>query len=128
MHTWKLNDWVIYELHFGQITALEKDRVQFSDGSFSTSGSVRMLEDFRPLTLRNKSLIESFTYYYKRLDDIDGNGGFNYPDINRHFCVLSRNAIDSKTPEDYFTLASQFVQDVREYKPVIQGVRLFRPK
>ncbi len=127
---WKVGDWVIFELSIGQIKELRdepyKGSASFSDGSFETSG---MLTDrFRPLTLRNKRTVEWFDTYYNYLREINGEAGFNYPDIFRYFANLALEAIDSD-PENKkpYEKAEQFLNEAREYKPVIHGTNLFRP-
>lgn len=123
---WKIGDWVIFDLGIGQIKKLDEDGfAEFSDGSFCTSG--RLADRFRPLTLRNKRTVEYFDHYYNKLREINGEAGFNYPDISRYFAQLSLDAMDGdekdKAPYDK---ALQFFQDARDYKPVIDGVPLFR--
>lgn len=124
----KVGDWVIYELSVGQIKDIrDGGMATFSDGSVETSG--RTIERFRPLNLRNKRIVETMGIYYKRLREIDGEGGFNYPSIHSHFSKLARDAIDASDPHhEAFEQAQQFVASAKSYTPTIQGVRLFRPK
>ena len=79
--------------------------------------------------MQNKRIVEHFDAIYDRLREIDGNAGFNYPDINRYFCDLALQAMDqtgdSKEPYDK---AAQFVQEARDHKSEIDGIRLFRPQ
>lgn len=119
---WKAGDWVVFDLKVGQIKSM-KPYVAFSDGMFETSG--RLADRFRPLTLQNKNIVESMEGWYRSLDEIDGARGFNHPDIHQHFCELALAAIDGD-PEQPFARAREFVQDARDYKTLIQGVRLFR--
>jgi hypothetical protein len=123
---WKVGDWAVFDRNIVQIKEIrESGAVDVSDGSFETCG--RLLERLRPLTLRNKRTIEWFDHYYRLLNSINGNGGFNFPDISRHFNNLILRAIDG--PEDDkapFDEASDFVRQARDYTPVIQGVNLFR--
>lgn len=124
---WKAGDWVTFDLSIGQIKEIRDDGcASFSDGFFETSG--RLLDKFRPLTLKNKSIVETFDIYYDRLREIDGETGFNYPDIIRYFSHLALMAIDQEDGKEFYEKAQQFVADARQYKPVIQGVMLFRPK
>lgn len=124
---WKIGDWVIFDLLVGQIKEIRDGGcASFSDGTFETSG--RLMDRFRPLTLRNKSIVESFAIYYSRLSEIDGNAGFNFPDISRYFADLAREAIDSEDNKAMYDKAQQFERDARDYKPMIQGIRLFRPQ
>lgn len=127
---WKVDDWCIYDLNIGQITKINNDGngfAQFTDGSFETSG--KLLDRFRPLTLRNKRLIEWFDYYYRQLDKIPGEAGFNYPRIHEYFAMLSRNAIDNPGEEDKpMAKVTNFVTAAKDYHAVIDGVSLFRPK
>jgi hypothetical protein len=125
MTAWKVGDWVTYEMRVGQITRLEDGYASFSDGFFEASG--RLQDYFRPLTLRNKAIVENFDTIYNRLREIDGEGGFNYPDIQAHFSALALSAIDNPDAGPYQTEAEQFVRDANEYKGLIQGVKLFRP-
>lgn len=126
MAEWKVGDWVVFDLSIGQIKRMD-DYQEFSDGSFNTSG--RLADRFRPLTLRNKRTVEYFDYYYNELRKIDGEAGFNYPDISQYFAQLALDAMDGaeddKAPYDK---AQAFVKDARDYKPNIQGVGLFRRK
>lgn len=127
---WKVGDWCIFDLRIGQIKRLgteDEGYDEFSDGSIGTSG--RLADRFRPLTLRNKCTVEYFDYYYDKLRELNGEAGFNYPDISRHFNQLALDAIDEgedgkqEIPREK---AQQFFQEARDYKPVIQGVPLFR--
>lgn len=125
---WNVGDWVIFDLAVGQIKELrENDCATFSDGFFETSG--RLVERFRPLTLRNKRIVESFEAYYRRLDQIAGHGGFNHPRISQHFAQLALDAIDGDEEggKAVYEKAQQFLEEARHYKAVIQGVPLFRP-
>lgn len=126
--TWKVGDWVIFDLSVGQIKELrDNDYASFSDGSFKTCG--RLVDRFRPLTLRNKQIVENFDIYYNRLLEIDGEDGFNYPRISQYFAQLAIDAIDGEeNNKEPYNKANQFISDAREYKPLIQGVSLFRPK
>lgn len=125
---WKVGDWVIHDLSIGQIKKLHDDGCpSFSDGTFETSGR-NIADRFRPLTLRNKSIVETFDALYKRLNEIDGNAGFNFPDIFSYFAHMAREAIDGQDNKTMYDKAQEFVRDARDYKPTIQGVRLFRPQ
>ena len=124
---WKVGNWVVYDRSIGQIKELREDGMaSFSDGSFETSG--RLTDRFRPLTLRNKRIAETFEIYYGRLGEVDGEAGFNYPDISRYFSQLALDAIDREDNADLFTKAQEFVREARDHASVIQGVRLFRPQ
>jgi hypothetical protein len=119
----KEGDWVVFDMKIGQIKKLgEFD--EFSDGMFSTSG--RLMDKFRPLNLRNKRIAETMEYFYRSLNKIDGERGFNYPDISRHFSQLTLDAIDGPDSEQMFDRAQDFVRRARKYKDTIDGVRLFR--
>lgn len=122
----KDGDWVICDLRIGQISEIEENGMaSFRDG-FSQLGG-RILDRCRPLTLRNKAIVETFDIYYNRLKEIDGNSGFNYPDISRHLSTLALNAIDN--PENdkiFYDMGAEFSREASDYKQVIQGVRLFR--
>lgn len=125
----KVGDWVTYEMCVGQIKELRGDgNASFTDGHFETSG--RLLDRFRPLTMRGKNTVEAFHYYYRSLREIDGESGFNYPDIHNHFSDLALKAIDGDddAAKVLYDQAQQFVINAREYTPQIQGVRLFRPR
>ena len=124
MPEWKVGDWVVFDLSIGQIKKLD-DYQEFTDGSFCTSG--RLADRFRPLTLRNKRAVEYFDWCYNELRKLDGEAGFNYPDISQYFAQLAINAMDGdekdRTP---YEKAQEFLKDARDYKPIIQGVGLFR--
>lgn len=124
---YNVGDWVVFDLSIGQIKRMD-DYQEFSDGTFCTSGA-RLADRFRPLTLRNKRTVEYFDYYYNELRNIAGEGGFNYPGISQYFAQLALDAMDGKeddkTPYDK---VQEFVRDARDYKPVIQGISLFRQK
>jgi hypothetical protein len=118
-------DWVILDRAVGQVKELRDDGMaSFSDGFFETSG--RLAGRFRPLTLRNKNIAETFDTIYRRLKEIDGEAGFNYPDINSYFSQLTLDAIDSDDHKSMYDKAHEFVRAARDYTPVIDGVRLFR--
>lgn len=121
---WRAGDWAVFDLEIVQIKQV-KPYVEVTTGVISTSG--KLLDRLRPLTLRNKVTVETFEYYYKELSKLRGERGFNYPDISRLFCDLALQAMDgaedNKKPYDK---AQAFVRDARDYKPVIQGVHLFR--
>lgn len=127
MLVWKVGDWAIYNLEIIQIKEIrENDIAIISDGCFETSG--RLLDRLRPLTLRNKHIIERLEYYYKELNKIDGERGFNYPDISRHFSNLAIKAIDGSDDvyREVMSLAASFIREANEYTKEIQGVKLFR--
>ncbi len=123
---WKVGDWAVFGRDIVQIKEIrESGGCSVSEGMFETSGM--LLDRLRPLTLRNKRTIEYFDHYYKKLGEIRGERGFNYPDISRHFSQLALDAMDG--PEDNkapFDAAADFFQQARDYTPVIQGVHLFR--
>lgn len=127
--TWKTGDWVVFDLSVGQIKEMrEGGGVSVSDGMFETSG-LRLAERFRPLTLRNKRIVETFEVYYGRLKEIAGHGGFNFPDISQHFAQLALDAIDGGEAgeKQAYEKAQTFVGRARDYEATIQGVPLFRP-
>lgn len=124
----KVGDWVVFDLRVGQIKEIREFGQEFSDGWFATSGNLS--DRCRPLTLRNKRIMEWFDTMYKRLDEISGHTGFNHPDISKHFATLALKAIDHDTGDDakpFFDQGSDFIADARSYKPIIQGIQLFRP-
>lgn len=121
---WKVGDWVVFEMKVGQIKEIRNGGcASFSDGNCETSG--RISERFRPLTLRNKVIADTFGTYYRRLYDIDGEAGFNYPDIVMYFSQLALDAIDNEGSKEPFDKANEFVKEARQYTPVIHGVALF---
>lgn len=103
---YKVGDWVVFDLRIGQITKLG-DFQEFSDGTIETCG--QLLDRFRPLTLRNKALTETFDYWYRQLNKIDGSQGFNYPRIGAHFWTLALEAIDLEDPSLTVNKARDFV-------------------
>jgi hypothetical protein len=122
--TWKAGDWAVFDLEIVQIKTIEP-YVEVTTGIISTSGN--LLDRLRPLTLRNKVTVETFEYYYKELSKLRGERGFNYPDISRLFCGLALQAIDGAEDDRRpYDNAQAFVRDARDYKPVIQGIHLFR--
>lgn len=122
---WKVGDWAVFERDIVQIKDIREGGCSVSEGSFETSGM--LLDRLRPLTLRNKRTIEWFDYYYRELSKINGERGFNFPDISRHFSRLILRAIDGGEGDRApFDEAQDFVKQAREYVPVIQGVPLFR--
>lgn len=125
---WKIGDWAVFERSVVQIKKLEEGGfATVSDSFFETSG--KFADRLRPLTLKNKRIAETFETYYKRLDDINGNAGFNYPDISRYFSQLALSAIDGdEKDQSPYEKAQEFVHDARAYTAVIQGIPLFRPK
>lgn len=123
--TWAVGDWVVFDLGIGQIKQLDDDYAVFSDGFFETSG--RLVARFRPLTLGGKRVVETFKAYYDRLREIDGEAGFNYPDISSYFSQLALDAIDNDDSQVPFEKAQEFLRDAKGYQREIQGVSLFRP-
>lgn len=123
---WKEGDWAVYGRDIVQIKKISDEGwCEISDGMFATSG--RLFEGLRPLTLRNKRAAEWFEWHYDELRKVRGEGGFNWPDINRHFDWLTLRAIDGpETDQAPYDEARAFIQEARDYKPVIQGVHLFR--
>jgi hypothetical protein len=123
---WMAGEWAVFEREIVQIKEIrEGGSCEVSDGSCSTSGM--LLDRLRPLTLRNKRTIEYFAYYYRELNKIRGERGFNFPDISRHFSGLALRAMDgAEDDKDPFDEAREFVRQAHEYIPEIQGVQLFR--
>lgn len=124
---WKAGDWVVFDLQIGQIKDLrDSGGATFSDGICETSG--HLADRFRPLTLRNKVITETFDFYYGKLRELNGEAGFNYPDISSYFAELSRIAIDADQEGERaaYEKAQQFVCAARDYTPVIDGIGLFR--
>lgn len=126
MTDWKVGDWAVFERDIIQIKDIrEGGGCSVSEGSFETSGM--LLDRLRPLTLRNKRITEWFDYYYRELSKINGERGFNYPDISRHFNNLVLQAIDGADDDKMpFDQVHEFIRSARDYVPVIQGVPLFR--
>lgn len=123
---WKVGDWAVFERDIVQIKDIrEGGGCSVSEGSCETSGM--LLDQLRPLTLRNKRITEYFDYYYRELNRIRGERGFNYPDIARHFANLAVRAIDSADDDKApFDEVQDFIRQARDYVPVIQGISLFR--
>lgn len=128
MDNWKTGDWAVFDRSVVQIKEIrDAGACSVSDGWFETSG--RLLERLRPLTLRNKCIAERFEHWYDELRKINGEAGFNYPDISRHFSQLALQAMDDPSKDEApFNAARDFISDARDYKPIIQGIGLFRPK
>jgi hypothetical protein len=121
--SWKVGDWAVFDLDIVQIKQLD-EYCEVSTGIINTSGD--LVDRLRPLTLRNKVIVESMKYMYRELKSIRGESGFNYPDISEHFNELARNAIDSMDTGPYMDAANSFVQEAQKYTPIIQGINLFR--
>lgn len=123
----KKGDWAIYDREIVQIMETEP-YLEYSTGVIRGGNACR--ENMRPLTLQNKVIASSMEYYYNSLRSLDGEAGFNYPDINRYFTALTIEAIDGTEAEvkAAYDKAQKFVREARDYKRVIDGVRLFRPK
>lgn len=122
----QVGDWVVFDLKIGQIKKLGEDSWdEFSDGMFTTSGRLR--DRFRPLTLRNKNIIETLDFYRKELNKIHGSQGFNFPRITDHFSQMSCELIDGSDSKDMYNKAREFYEAACRYEPIIQGVPLFRP-
>lgn len=126
--TYKENDWAIFEMNIVQVTELrENGGITVSDGSFNTSGNAsNIMGRMRDLTLRNKRIAEAFEYYYKELRKINGEGGFNYPDIHGYFSEICLEAMDAPDGEETYEKAAAFVKSAKQYEPIIDGVKLFR--
>jgi hypothetical protein len=124
--TWKVGDWVICELEIGQVSEVGAWH-SFKNGATELSGDIE--PRFRPLTLRNKCIVEYFAKRYASLQEIDGSQGFNFPDIHSHISWLCLQAIDETDVKRHNALCDRvddFVRDAKKYKPVIQSVALFR--
>jgi hypothetical protein len=123
----KTGDWCVYDLNIVQIMATEP-YLEYSTGIIRGGNATR--EHMRPLTLKNKVIVEGMDHYYNMLRDMDGESGFNYPDINRYFSTLARQAMDGSEADAKaaWDKAQKFVNAARDYQKVIDGVRLFRPK
>lgn len=122
----KVGDWVILDMDIGQIKEIRCGVSVFSTGHIETSGS-SLMERFRPLTLRNKAIAEGFNCRYEQLRSIDGERGFNYPDISEYFSQLALLAIDYTEDElEFHHRAIEFIRRARHYQPIIDGIRLFR--
>lgn len=124
---WKVGDWVVFDLGIRQVTEVRDGFLSASDGSVVTHGN--LADQMRPLTLRNKRIVEYFDYYYNKLREQDGEAGFNYPDISKHFANLSLQSIDelgSEQSGQFHESARDFLKLAETYEPVIQGVALFR--
>lgn len=123
---WKVGDWAVFDRDIVQIKEIrEGNSCSVSEGMFETSGM--LLDRLRPLTLRNKRAVEYFDHYYKKLSEIRGERGFNYPDISSHFSSLALQAMDGDEKDTApFDAAQDFFKQARDYTPVIQGVALFR--
>jgi hypothetical protein len=124
--TWKVGDWAVFEREIVQIKDIREGLgCSVSDGLFETCG--HLLDRLRPLTLRNKRITEWFAWHYRELKKINGERGFNYPDISRHFAQLVLRAIDGEDDDQSaFDEAQAFIREARDYKTEIQGVQLFR--
>lgn len=124
--TFKENDWCIYGLNIVQIITMEP-YVEYSTGYIRGSNATK--ENLRPLTLRNKVIVESMDGYYEALRYMDGSGSFNFPDISQYFAEIARNAMDGddKASDEAFKKAQHFVSAARDLTRIIDGVRLFRP-
>lgn len=129
---WKVGDWVVLDMRIGQIERIEDDGyAEFTDGIFASSGN-GLAERFRPLTLRNKVIAQTYDNYYGKLRLIDGEAGFNYPAINDYFCDLMLETIDAgedeKVMRSCYDKMEEFIRRAWRYESVIDGVSLFRPK
>lgn len=122
---WKAGDWAVFDRDVVMIKEIrEGESCSVSNGHVETSG--QFLDRLRPLTLRNKHTVEWFESLYDSLRKIRGEGGFNWPDISRHFSALTLRALDNAEDDSPFNEAREFVQQARDYRPYIQGVSLFR--
>lgn len=130
--THSIGDWVVFDLKIGQIKELYTENPSmgsFTDGVTTTSGHI--VQRWRPLTLRSKVITEDFRTLYNKLYLIDGNAGFNYPDISAHFWRVALDTIDADLAaytRDAYERMQNFVDLAEQYSPVIQGVQLFRPR
>ena len=124
----KVGDWVIHEMEIGQVTEIRTNGcATFSDGYSSSYGKIAA--DFRPLTLRNKTIAEAFHSYYKELYQIDGSNGFNFPVIKWYFNQLAISTMDGSEGNERkcYEQAAAFVKQAKAHRKTIQGISLFRP-
>lgn len=120
-------DWCIYGLDIVQIMKTEP-YLEYSTGIIRGGNASR--EHMRPLTLQSKVAVETMDYYYEMLREMDGNAGFNYPRISDYFGQLALDVIDGddEAAKRAYERAQNFVREARDYRKVIDGVSLFRPK
>jgi len=128
MAEFKDGAWAIYELKIVQIAKISGGKAEYSDGFIRGYGA--HIEHFRPLSLRNKVVIETLDTYYNRIRDLDGSAGFNFPDIHRYFSEVALEGIDGDDAAlgAAYDKAQTFVRAARDYQKTIDGVRLFRPR
>lgn len=122
----KKGDWCIYGLDIVQIVETEP-YIEYSTGIIRGGNATRA--HIRPLTLQSKVIVEGMEHYYEMLRDMDGNAGFNFPDISSYFAELALEAIDGDTEaaQSAWKKAQDFISAAKDYEKVIAGVRLFRP-
>ena len=124
---WEVGDWAVFDREIVQVTEIRPSGgATVSNGTTNTSGSSSLLEQLRPLTLRNKYIAETFAWYYKELYGVKGHGGFNFPDISTWFNELVLQVIDNPDRARPYHEVQEFVRLARDYTPVIQGINLFR--
>lgn len=123
----KTGDWCVYGLDIVQVIATEP-YLEYSTGIIRGGNASR--EHMRPLTLEGKVAVETMDHYYQMLRDMDGSAGFNYPGISNYLSGLALDVIDGDEAEAKaaYGKAQEFTRAARDYTPIIDGVRLFRPQ
>jgi hypothetical protein len=126
---WKVNDWCVFEWNICQITKIEDNWMEVSDGNFSTSGNLN--DRLFPLTLRNKAICHNFKYWS---DEIHKMRDLNFPEIHNHMVDLFGRCVGTedkkKIEKIYFELAD-FVNKIKDLTAqkrsnIVSGVQIFR--
>lgn len=97
----QVGDWMIFDLAVSQIKELRHDDgyAVVADAFTQTSGKIATR--LRSLTLKSLRCAQLFESQYRRLKEIDGAAGFNYPDISEYFSALCLDTIDSAAADPF---------------------------
>lgn len=109
----KVGDWVIFSYEIVQVTKVEEGKVrEISNGTSTVSGNELTV---RPLDLRSKGYAESFQYFYRELNKIQGSRALNWPRIHGYFSDLCVKAIDDEKREFAEGELNQFIKEGQDF-------------
>ena len=130
---YKLNDWVFYNFKLVQITKIEGVNITgVSDGFFSTYGNY-LNRNIVPLTLKNKTISDSFEELYNKIHSFP-DLGWNYPDIHKCFIEQWMESCLTTNEENrklFYRIVENLYKelDKKQYellKLECNGIRLFK--
>jgi len=110
----KAGDWCFHEYELKLIKRLDKDQIgEVTCGIMNTSG-YRLIDNCRPLTIRNKNISGEFRYWYRELKKI--NQIRNWPDLARLLEQMWLDAVDDSDEKitDHYTKLREMCRSIKE--------------